>query len=175
MRNDPANGSDPSGAEIKVEGSDEYRALVEADLRQVRQGADNEVWVSGIERSEQVVTITESATVNSSLTPEAAEHGIPSDVTVQYNPHSTASPTGESRPAFVGLAHELGHAEEGVRGEAKPFVAPSDIEPGTTPPREVNAIARENMVRREHALPERPTYTPRESRPDASRESPPRR
>jgi Effector protein len=171
VRNDPLNGSDPTGEEIRIEGSDEFRALVEQSIGQVRQGAENEAWVSGIEQSRQIVTIVESTDVNSTLTPEAAERGIPSDVTVEFNPSLTRSPTGEGRPAFVGLAHELGHAEEGIKGEAKPPVAPEDIAPGTTPPREENAIRRENMVRAEHGLPERQSYTPRENRRDGRRGS----
>jgi hypothetical protein len=55
------------------------------------------------------------------------------------------------RPAFVGLAHELGHAVATVEGKQS-----SDFgtqEPGTTPPAEKQSMEAENGVRKDHELP----------------------
>lgn len=61
-----------------------------------------------------------------------------------------------TRPEYVGLAHELGHAraiDQGVQSYDK-----GNGTPGTTPPSEVHSMANENMVRKEHNLPIRPSF-----------------
>ncbi|TNY27685.1 hypothetical protein [Fulvimonas soli] len=60
------------------------------------------------------------------------------------------------RPGYVGVAHEFGHAraiDQGVQSYDK-----GGKTPGTTPPSETHSMANENMVRREHNLPIRPSY-----------------
>ncbi|MEW9623027.1 M91 family zinc metallopeptidase [Rhodanobacter geophilus] len=68
----------------------------------------------------------------------------------------TAADGNKTWSEHVGLAHELGHArtiDQGVQSCDKGNGAP-----GTTPPSEIHSMANENMVRREHNLPIRPSY-----------------
>ena len=71
-----------------------------------------------------------------------------------------------NRPAFVGLGHELGHAEamadgrqsfdKQLGGDGAPKF------PGSTPPSETNSgLMRENQIRAEQGLPPRSDYYPK--------------
>ena len=83
---------------------------------------------------------------------------------VNFNPDSANGGVDDLgntiRPPFVGLAHELGHAETIVQGthQASDPNAPGHGQKGTTPPSEVNSLKRENEVRQEHNLTERSNY-----------------
>ncbi len=62
----------------------------------------------------------------------------------------------DSRPPYVGVAHEFGHSEDFNKGLIYP--TPSIQIPGTTPDCERNAIDRENQIREEHGLVKRTWY-----------------
>jgi len=181
--NDPLNLFDPSGQRIEVQGSDEFKARVAADLEQVRQGEENAEWLGGIEASDQVVTIREAGSESGGIESRSGrnsiaydenpatgrplaevgpdgEPGIPSGATIFYDPNLTITPEGE-RPAFVGLAHELGHSEDAINGQLQ--LGDRSVRPGRTPPYERNALTRENQVRRAHGLPNRGSYRDRNS------------
>lgn len=171
--NDPLNLFDPMGERIEVQGSDEFKQRVAEDIEQVSQGEDNANWVADLEGSDQVITITESTNGNSigypgdpeAETPYAqvgpdGEPGTPTGATIFYDPSSTETAEGESRPAFVGLAHELGHAEDAIKGQVQPRT--DNVRQGRTPPHERTAMQRENQVRSAHGLPNRESYRRRD-------------
>ena len=65
----------------------------------------------------------------------------------------------KERPAFVGLAHELGHGvAAGAGKQPLPKNDGPNKTPGTTPPSEKPAVNAENSVRKEHNIPERAGY-----------------
>jgi hypothetical protein len=86
--------------------------------------------------------------------------------TINWRPSNTTGGPDQngntSRPAFIGLAHELGHAESASRGMADRSVhAPNHNEVAFRDIRndEYNAVHWENRVRSEHQLPLREFYT----------------
>ena len=94
---------------------------------------------------------------------EASTNGKGSDSTIYYDPNKTTGGVdingSNQRPAYVGLAHELGQAETNAQGNHTGSY-PNPPVPGTTPNIEQNAMRRENQVRAEHDLPPRTTFTP---------------
>lgn len=79
-----------------------------------------------------------------------------------------------TRPGYIGLAHELGHARAIDQGVQTYEDADAEKTPGTTPPSETHSMANENMVRREHNLPMRPSYyDPAPPAPPPPKEPPP--
>ena len=66
-----------------------------------------------------------------------------------------------NRPAYIGPAHEFGHAkgyDTGTESEDMGVRSDGTYQPNSTPPGEVNAMDAENMVRKEHGLALRPYY-----------------
>jgi len=97
-----------------------------------------------------------------SIKPEKGykEGGEGTGSTTTYNPDrktgGTDSTGSKKRPPFVGLGHELGHAEA-IDNGTQSYDKGSE-EKGTTPPSEKNSMKRENQIRKEHGLKDRPYY-----------------
>jgi RHS repeat-associated protein len=109
---------------------------------------------------------SENSTINSKGSDRAF-----STKTINYSGSSTGGPDvngSDKRPNFVGLAHELGHAESGMFGGSiiPPGVAGQAYDP-TNPDAnlsnvskdEYNAVDEENKIRTEHGVPLREYYT----------------
>lgn len=88
----------------------------------------------------------------------------PSGSAIQFDPSDTRGAVdqkgGTERPAFVGLAHEMGHAAAAAKGQQSRDAIGTGL-PGSTPPREIQALKLENAIRAEHGLPLRPDYYPK--------------
>ena len=86
--------------------------------------------------------------------------------TIFWNPAiSTSGPDvngNETRPSFIGLGHEMAHAENARKGiiDRSPY-APNhmDYNLRKVPNDEINAVFYENKIRLEHGLPLRKAYT----------------
>ena len=161
--NDPANVTDPTGREIFIGGSEEYRAAANAAIREIESQPVGRAQFGELRRSPYPYTIVPSpdgvnrtiplpdpGTSGRSATYENASNGVGTGAIIQWDADGTrgnTDVTGNSeRPAFVGLAHEGGgHGVALNRGENR----------GDDDTRAENeARARENEVRREHGLPD---------------------
>jgi hypothetical protein len=49
------------------------------------------------------------------------ERGVPTGGTIYYNPNNEVTNQGEVRAPFIGLAHEIGHAYNAIKGERVVF------------------------------------------------------
>lgn len=177
VANDPINGIDPTGMELIVRGTSEYREQVEADVAKIREGDGGSALISKLVNTDEVVVITNvrSDGDGNAYRPDSwtdASNGEGTGGTVYYDPSNTTGGLDDNgnsqRPAFVGLGHELGHARAGTLGNQSQD--PGTGAPGTTPPRELHSVANENMIRREHGLTERGAYYPsRQAQEEARR------
>ena len=80
---------------------------------------------------------------------------------IRYNPDSKETKSGKKRPAQVGLAHELEHAENDVDGTTVKYnsekVRQGDqVELDKRNKNEINSIDKENIVRENYKCEERP-------------------
>jgi len=79
---------------------------------------------------------------------------------IYFDPNDTSGPRDSSgsttRPAFVGLGHELGHAK--LADEGRYNADYGSAEEDTTPPAETDVLPIENSIRSEHNLPPRDSY-----------------
>lgn len=80
---------------------------------------------------------------------------------IRYNPDSQETKSGKKRPAQIGLAHELGHAENDIDGTTVKY----DKEKADNGDQkeldkwnrnEINSIDKENIVREKYNCEERP-------------------
>ena len=76
---------------------------------------------------------------------------------IYYNPENHYTNTGKKRPPIIGLAHELGHAEDIMNNNVIRFNPqkaqkenPKDVESGNK--NEKHAIDNENIVRKHYKL-----------------------
>ena len=153
---------DPDGREVKVVGTDDFVKTTKADLAKIDSGKNGSKLMKDANAKNADITIKESTTENSTNR-AATSNKIPSDAVVSYNPSKTTGGKdingSTERPAFVGLAHELGHAVAATKGQHSN--ATGVIAIGKTPPKERAAMRAENGVRKDHGIPERaPYYTP---------------
>ncbi|MBL8536615.1 MAG: hypothetical protein JNM59_04360 [Hyphomonadaceae bacterium] len=155
VRNDPLNNTDPTGREIRF-GTDDIGFIVDValDLAKLMSEPGGAALVRELHASEHVITIvpgTQNTTVFQSQ--EGSNDGTGTGATVYFNPDQTRGNRdvegNAQRPSFVGLGHELGHSRDAVRGEDDP----------QNP--ETSAVRTENVIRREHGLPQVPP--PRQS------------
>ncbi|WP_454831484.1 M91 family zinc metallopeptidase [Pseudoxanthomonas wuyuanensis] len=160
--NSPYKFTDPDGRRIRIVGSDEFRKQVKEDIKVLRSKPEGKALVSALKSTRNTITIKESTGGNSTATsaqPSAnGSTGIGSEI--KYNPNSTTGGQdvngSNQRPAFVGLAHEMGHADALDKGiQSNDYGIPIR---GTTPPAENHSLPIENKIRSEHGLPERATY-----------------
>lgn len=88
----------------------------------------------------------------------SACNGAGSVTAVTWNPNGIATPDG-SRPAFIGLAHELIHALYNLKGEAYSNTADEELRTvGIAPFADAREIT-ENKIRAEHNIPVRTAYS----------------
>lgn len=169
VANDPLNRTDPTGRVIVVQGPIQWEAETYRDLNIISSQPRGAELVTSLRESPKVIVIVpttasgatsrNSAQANSE---QNARNGKGTGTTVYFNPRNTTGGADENgstkRPSFVGLGHELGHAEDNAAGK-KPGGVDAML-PGSTPPSERNSVARENEIRKEHGLPLRPSYHP---------------
>ena len=168
VANDPINFWDPFGLfKIVVEGDEDFVEQVEQDLETIRSGENGSELVEDAENSDAIITIRQGK-INSATPKNPSGAYDPrrgSDTDIEYDPDSTEGGVDDNgsreRPAFVGLAHELGHALDNAAGKSSPIdrTDPRLYEPGFTPDGERGALRAENGVRRDHNLALRSTYT----------------
>jgi len=160
--NNPLSFIDPDGREVKVVGSDKFKSAVADNVAKIQQGKGGAALINKLENTAHVITIQETSVGNSAQASsyDSQVVGKGSDSTVSFNPTLTKGGVdangSDQRPPFVGLAHELGHARAMDLG--KQSGDDGSRQPGTTPPSERHSVANENMVRKEHGLPKRPSY-----------------
>ncbi len=167
VANDPVNRTDPTGMfELVISGPERFQRRVEAHIRWIESGPNGAALVQTIRDSPMTVTIEPSTDRQNHTCCASTTEGVmlpARDATVRYNPSQEIggedSRGNARRPAAVGLAHELGHAEQIIAGEHPPRVGPTP-QPGETPQHEQNSVRRENEVRREHRIREREAYVP---------------
>ena len=80
---------------------------------------------------------------------------------ILYNPDSKETNSGKKRPAQVGLAHELGHAENDVDGTTVKYYSEKvrqgdQVEIDKRNKNEINSIDKENIVRENYKCEKRP-------------------
>jgi RHS repeat-associated protein len=165
---DPVNRVDPTGLRLQIQGTDDYRRRVREALRRLRQGANGRALVRNIVKSNRMVTIrdrTASEPGNRAIAHNItdATNGTGTDVTVAFDPTDSSGGMNDNgstrRAGFVGLGHELGHAEQDIAGTLPAPPTPATMPHDFTPPREVHSILRENQIRGEHGLAPRSNYT----------------
>ena len=174
VANDPVDGRDPSGQELYIQGSLAYRQEVLRELRILSSGLAGRAEVNGLIKSPLQIMIRSGSDAltpsnqrnvgnNTAPTNDAGSmNGKGSGSTIAYDPKQTGGMSvdgSRERPAFVGLGHELGHAEENMTGSRPSGAEPTPV-PGVTPSVESHAVGRENQIRAEHGIPARTTYEP---------------
>jgi RHS repeat-associated protein len=167
--NSPYVHIDPDGREIVIVGSQDFQKEVTNALAKIAVGDGGKALVDAANSTKVTILIFETnADRNVTVyTPDAAKS--PQGSSISWNPSLTKSGPDDrgntQRPAFVGLAHELGHAVAASEGK-QPAPPPKGEKktPGTTPPSEQRAMQAENTVRREHGLAPRSFYYPKESK-----------
>ena len=176
--NDPVNKVDPTGKIIEVVGSDEFKKKMNGAINKIREGKGGKALISKLEHTKNVIQIRETKGVNqtgsnefdygyglSAQDRESKNGGKGYGSVIEFNPNITTGGRDRKgnteRPAYVGLAHEMGHARAMDIGRQSydygPQVNGQHI-PGTTPPGEEHSLANENMVRAEHNIATRPSY-----------------
>lgn len=172
VNNDPMNKTDPTGKIILVQGPIQWEAETYRDINILASKPGGAEFVQALRESPQVikvVPVTAAAATNRNIGNHAianneqnARNGKGTGTTVYFDPRSTKGGVDENgsnqRPSFVGLGHELGHAEDNADGNK--MGGYGSRQPGTTPPVEQNSVKRENEIRKEHGLPVRGPYFP---------------
>ena len=170
--NSPVMYVDPFGLKIVVgpypDSADQK--LVDGQLDKIRCTPEGKAFIDKLEQSPHVIQIgpRTDPTQGNSTDHDPNSANDPSkgaDSTVRYNPRDIRGGVDDKgsyfRPAYVGLAHELGHAEAAAEGK-QPLVPPRTIPvAGTTPDYEANAMKRENEVRSQHGQNLRSCYWPK--------------
>ena len=107
---------DPLGTVIVVNGSDEYKASVQAALDQMNSTPTGAAILKQLNESSNTHTISQGS---NSCTPENiinATNNTGANTSVSYDP-SVTSVEGWDRPSWAGLAHELVHSSEADLGK----------------------------------------------------------
>lgn len=145
-----------------------------ADLQIISRGAGGRVLVDKLQATPNIIYVVQQAPGLGNETQgdrsgiSVNGKGTGSDVRIDLTQTTGGVDANgnRTRPEYVGLAHELGHAraiDQGVQSYDK-----GNGTPGTTPPSEIHSMANENMVRKEHNLPIRPSfYDPVPKKPPA--------
>jgi len=175
VSNNPVMYVDPSGMELKIKGSKDFVRETEKALDMIRSKPKGKELVGKLEDSENVHKIKEAKKAdkaesdgNRTKFPRRYKEGDGGTGSViRFDPEDRTggkdSEGSEVREPFIGLAHELGHAEAIDEGTQSPPIFKQE-EPGTTPPSETNSVRRENEIRSEHGFPLRPSYYSSEGR-----------
>ncbi|NQZ13161.1 MAG: hypothetical protein HRT35_38950, partial [Algicola sp.] len=176
VNNNPYKFTDPTGKALKIKGSRKFKRKVKKLIKKLKSKAAGRKLLADINRDGAPdVTIVESngrnITTTGPGTTLAAINGTGTEAIIKFDPAKTHNESGADdngqtkRPAFVGLAHELGHANSIINGiyQISNKKASNYRQPGTTPEGEVDGIKAENAVRSEHGLTLRSYYFPKES------------
>jgi RHS repeat-associated protein len=185
VANDPLNRTDPEGAEIHYLGDDEFIKLAKQYVREIaaasEEGAAN---VSFLEEAEEIVLIYQpgfdremdadlrregislrdiSTTATNEVTSSNGEGGHSVIVFTPNDWRSGADDRGSTRrPPIVGMAHELGHAEDIARGRGmrpdEDYNRWGRRNQTGTPRWEEYALQMENAMRRALSLTPRSKY-----------------
>jgi len=173
--NDPMNKVDPDGKLIRISGSDEYRKLVNAQLRQLASTRAGREVIRELHSSRHFILISRPEGRSDNYTDPTgrvdaqgrhidAYNGRGTGSQISYNPSNRAGGFDDRgslvRPSVVGLGHELGHALDNLHGQASVVMQP--MLPGTTPPAERTAIRFENAIRKELGVTPRTYYYPKD-------------
>jgi RHS repeat-associated protein len=166
--NDPQDGIDPTGSIIQVWGDDGFVRQVNTDLRTISSKPHGAALVQGLRSSAHTIIIeplpVKGAGNQTENGPGANDPRHGADSFVMFDPNNVHGGVDENgsnvRPAYVGLGHELGHAEAAAHGQQAPRDPDAPQIPDSTPYWEDNAVMRENQLRQEHGLPGRPSYYP---------------
>jgi hypothetical protein len=163
--NNPILNIDPTGKIIQIVGDPAFTGQMQNDIKTIQAGKGGNVLIEKLQNTPNIINIiqvkpgagNQTQADPSGLSANGGK-GTGSDVRIDTTQTTGGKDaTGStSRPEFVGVAHELGHAgaiDQGVQSYDK-----GDGKPGTTPPSEVHSMANENMVRQEHDVPIRPSY-----------------
>lgn len=164
VNNNPIMGIDPTGRIIQIAGDANFTRHMNDDLRAISQGPGGRVLIEKLQVTPNIIYLVQHASGLGNQTQADASgisangKGTGSDVRIDLSQTTggTDANGNKARPEYVGLAHELGHAraiDQGVQSYDK-----GNGTLGTTPPSEIHSMANENMVRREHNLPSRPSY-----------------
>jgi RHS repeat-associated protein len=139
--------SDPSGLVITIVGPFEFRIRTTFDLFRIGLGKNGGDLIMNLHNSRHTIIIQSSTGRNYITVAKGYKPGSGSGSNVGFNPDLQTGgmdTTGcNQRPPFIGLAHELGHAEA-VDNGTDPGAKGTDAE------HELNALKRENDVRSEH-------------------------
>lgn len=174
VNNNPIMGIDPTGRVIHIVGDANFTQRMNADLQIISRGAGGRVLVDKLQATPNIIYVVQQAPGLGNETQgdrsgiSVNGKGTGSDVRIDLTQTTGGVDANgnRTRPEYVGLAHELGHAraiDQGVQSYDK-----GNGTPGTTPPSEIHSMANENMVRKEHNLPIRPSfYDPVPKKPPA--------
>ncbi len=167
--NNPYKYVDPDGRVIKIKGSSadpEFKSKVADDLDKIMATKAGAELVRQLQSSKHVFYIVPSANKNATAVAPADRNnsksqGVGSGAIVIFNPANANgggrdSTGSQNRPAFIGLAHELGHAKLADEGRYNDNYEPQVNR--STPPAEKDNLPIENSIRRENNLPERTWY-----------------
>ena len=172
--NNPVRFVDPEGRKIHIASSlasrilgkvgvNTYHAKVSRDISRLKQmDPQIQTMIVVLEKSENTYTITPVSDRPDKKNGNAYDHNTN---TLYYDPDNPKRLDGEVRDPIVGLAHELGHAENDETGERIEYdqdkVQEGDVEEKKKKNQnEQNSIQKENIVREELNLPLRDeTYT----------------
>jgi hypothetical protein len=145
---------------INIVGSTTFQNDTQAAINEIRRTPAGQQLYDNLNGSPNTHTITESTGGNSCNPATGYTPGTGAGSTTNFNPTNTTggvdSTGSTTRPPYVGLAHEWGHAE-GIDQGTQTFDRGTRA-PGTTPPSEQNSMLRENQQRNGNNLPTRPSY-----------------
>lgn len=164
VNNNPIMGIDPTGRVIVIVGDAAFTRRMNADLAKISEGAGGRALVSKLQATPNIIYLMPQTPGERNST-QADPSGISVNgkgtgsnvrINLELTSGGVDAKGNRTRPGYIALAHELGHAramDQGVQSYDK-----GDKTPGSTPPSETHSMANENMVRQEHGLPIRPSY-----------------
>ena len=146
----------------RYKGNDAFATKVANDLCKGLCGVRKEI--KTMTKSDKVITITNNEEYSNNrrnaicmLDEDAASNGIGSGSIIYYNREISSTGDGK-RPNFIGLAHELGHAYDGMKGCIDDTMVDSDEYKEIIPKSEINAVRFENKARRYWGIESRTSY-----------------
>ena len=165
--NNPIRFVDPNGKEIVVGtwfgralawlGFDNYEAKVNAQLNELK--SISPILKQSIEKMENSQAVVSIRALPSTMDNKGNQtiKMKKGNSLIYYNPENHYTNTGKKRPPIIGLAHELGHAEDIMNNNVIRFNPqkaqkenPKDVESGNK--NEKHAIDNENIVRKHYKL-----------------------
>jgi hypothetical protein len=149
-------------AKLEVHGSAAFKAKANAAIKQLKSKPGGKALMNKLENSSNTTSIKEETTGkgNYAQSNGVSKNGKGTGCELYFDPNKMTggkdAKGSNKRPPYVGLGHEAGHCRAMDLG--KQSYDSGSGRPGTTPPSETHSIANENMIRKEHKLPLRPSY-----------------